>query len=108
MNSRPNGRRTAGRLTRLVWPNGTDALQLTLMALGVGPGDEVIVPANSFIATAEAVVLTGATPRFADVSPQTLLLTSESLEAAITDRTKAVIVVHLYGQMADMDALAAR
>ena len=85
--------------------NGTDALQLTLMALGIGPGDEVIVPSNTFVASAEAVVLSGATPHFADVSPQTLLLTSADLEAAITSRTRAVIVVHLYGQMPDMDAL---
>jgi len=84
--------------------NGTDALQLTLMALGIGAGDEVIVPANTFIATAEAVVLAGATPRFADVSPDTLLLTPAQLEAVITPRTAAVIVVHLYGQMPDMDA----
>ena len=85
--------------------NGTDALQLTLTALGIGPGDEVIVPANTFVATAEAVVLAGAVPRFADVSPDTLLLTPECLEAAITRRTKAVIVVHLYGQLPDMGAL---
>jgi dTDP-4-amino-4,6-dideoxygalactose transaminase len=85
--------------------NGTDALQLTLTALGIGPGDEVIVPANTFVATAEAVVLAGAVPRFADVSPDTLLLTPECLEAAVTGRTKAVIVVHLYGQLPDMGAL---
>jgi dTDP-4-amino-4,6-dideoxygalactose transaminase len=85
--------------------NGTDALQLTLTALGIGPGDEVILPANTFVATAEAVVLAGAAPRFADVSPDTLLLTPGQLAAAITRRTKAVIVVHLYGQMPDMDAL---
>ncbi len=85
--------------------NGTDALQLTLMALGIGPGDEVVVPTNTFVATAEAVVLAGATPVFADVSAQTLLVTPEALEASITGRTKAVIVVHLYGQMPDMDAL---
>jgi dTDP-4-amino-4,6-dideoxygalactose transaminase len=85
--------------------NGTDALQLTLMALGIGQGDEVIVPANTFVASAEGVVLAGATPRFADVSPKTLLLTPDDLEAAITPRTRAVIVVHLYGQMPDMDAL---
>jgi dTDP-4-amino-4,6-dideoxygalactose transaminase len=85
--------------------NGTDALQLTLTALGIGPGDEVIVPTNTFVATAEAVVLAGATPRFADVSRQTLLLTPAGLEAAITPRTRAVIVVHLYGQLPDMTAL---
>ena len=86
--------------------NGTDALLLTLMALGIGAGDEVILPANTFIASAEAVVFAGATPVFADVSPDTLLLTPEQLEAAITPRTAAVIVVHLYGQMPDMDALS--
>lgn len=85
--------------------NGTDALQLTLMALGIGAGDDVIVPANTFIASAEAVVLAGATPRFADVNPDTLLLTPAQMEAAITPRTAAVIVVHLYGQMPEMDAL---
>jgi len=85
--------------------NGTDALQLSLTALGIGPGDEVILPTNTFVATAEAVILAGAAPRFADVSPETLLLTPGTLEAAITRRTKAVIVVHLYGQMPDMDAL---
>ena len=86
--------------------SGTDALLLTLMALGIGPGDEVIVPANTFIASAEAVVLAGATPAFTDVSPDTLLLTPAQLEAAITSRTAAVIVVHLYGQMPEMDALS--
>ncbi|GIG61514.1 aminotransferase [Longispora fulva] len=85
--------------------NGTDALQLTLMALGVGPGDEVVVPTNTFVATAEAVVLAGARPRFADVSPYTLQLTPETVEAAVTPRTRAVIVVHLYGQTADMDRI---
>ncbi len=85
--------------------NGTDAIQLTLTALGIGPGDEVIVPTNTFVATAEAIVITGASPRFTDVCPDTLLLTADLLEAAITRRTKAVIVVHLYGQMPDMDAL---
>jgi len=85
--------------------NGTDALQLTLAALGIGPGDEVVVPANTFVATAEAVVLAGAAPAFADVSQHTLLLTPEHLQAAITRRTKAVIIVHLYGQMPDMAAL---
>ncbi len=82
--------------------NGTDALQLTLAALGIGPGDEVVVPANTFVATAEAVVLAGAAPVFADVSQDTLLLTPEHLQAAITGRVKAVIIVHLYGQMPDM------
>jgi dTDP-4-amino-4,6-dideoxygalactose transaminase len=87
--------------------NGTDALALTLRALDIGPDDEVIVPANTFIATAEAVVLAGATPRFADVDPGTLLLTGDGLAAAVTRRTAAVIAVHLYGQTADMDAISA-
>jgi dTDP-4-amino-4,6-dideoxygalactose transaminase len=85
--------------------NGTDAIQLILTALDIGAGDEVIVPANTFVASAEAVVLAGATPRFADVNPETLLLTAADLEAAITPRTRAVLVVHLYGQMPDMNAL---
>lgn len=87
--------------------NGTDALHLVLRALEIGEGDEVIVPANSFVATAEAVVLAGATPRFADVDPHTLLLTEEGAEAVRTSRTRAIIPVHLYGQMADVDALGA-
>ena len=84
--------------------NGTDALLLTLRGLGIGPGDEVVVPANTFVATAEAVVLAGA-PRFADVDPATALLTAGTLAAALTPRVAAVIVVHLYGQPADMDAI---
>jgi dTDP-4-amino-4,6-dideoxygalactose transaminase len=87
--------------------SGTDALQLSLTALGVGAGDEVVVPANTFIATAAAVVRAGGTPRFADVSDETLLMTPETLEEAITPRTRAVIVVHLYGQMPDMAGLTA-
>ena len=82
--------------------NGTDALQLTLTALGVGPGNEVIIPANTFIATAAAVVRAGAIPRFADVSDDTLLMTPGTLRAALTPRTRAVIVVHLFGQVAEM------
>src|SRR5262249_14143919 len=72
--------------------NGTDALYLTLLALGIGAGEEVIIPTNTFVATAEAVVLAGATPRFVDVDPDTLLMTPETLEAAIGPRTSAVIV----------------
>ena len=85
--------------------SGTDAIRIILTALGIGAGDEVIVPANTFVASAEAVVLAGATPRFADVDPRTLLLSEETMEAAITGRTRAVLAVHLYGQMPDMDAL---
>jgi dTDP-4-amino-4,6-dideoxygalactose transaminase len=86
--------------------NGTDALHLTLRALGIGPGDSVIVPANTFVATVEAVVLSGAEPRFADVDPDTLLLTVDSIVAARVETTKAVIAVHLYGQMPDMRAIS--
>jgi dTDP-4-amino-4,6-dideoxygalactose transaminase len=85
--------------------NGTDAIQVTLRAMGIGEDDEVIVPANSFVATAEAVMIAGAIPHFADVDPTTLLLTADTLNAAVTKRTRAVIVVHLYGQMANMDAV---
>jgi dTDP-4-amino-4,6-dideoxygalactose transaminase len=86
--------------------NGTDAIELTLRALGIGPGDEVIVPCNTFIATAEAVVLAGATPRFVDVDPETLLVTPEIIEAAIGPRTAAMVVVGLYGSMPAMDDIA--
>jgi dTDP-4-amino-4,6-dideoxygalactose transaminase len=85
--------------------NGTDALVLALRVLGIGPGDEVVVPSNTFVATAEAVVLAGATPRFADVDPDTLLMTAQTLKEAMRPETKAAIVVHLFGQMADMDEL---
>jgi dTDP-4-amino-4,6-dideoxygalactose transaminase len=87
--------------------SGTDALELTLAALGIGPGEEVVVPANTFIATAAAVVRAGATPRFADVSDDTLLMTPRTLAAAITPRTRAVIVVHLFGQVPDMTGILA-
>jgi dTDP-4-amino-4,6-dideoxygalactose transaminase len=85
--------------------NGTDALHLVLRALDIGPGQDVVIPGNTFVATAEAVVLAGAIPRFADVDPDTLLLTAETLKAAVTPTTTAVIVVHLFGQMADMDEI---
>ncbi len=87
--------------------NGTDALELVLAGLGVGPGDEVLVPANTFVATAEAVVTVGATPVFVDVDEDSLLITADVIEAAITPKTKAVMVVHLYGQVPDMDAIMA-
>lgn len=86
--------------------NGTDALELVLAGLGIGTGDEVIVPANTFVATAEAVVTNGATPVFVDVDPGSLLITAEAIAAAVTPSTKAVMVVHLYGQIPDMDAIA--
>lgn len=87
--------------------NGTDALELTLAGLDIGHGDEVVVPASTFVATAAAVVRAGAVPRFADVDADTLLITPETLRAAVTRRTRAVIVVHLYGQLPDMTALLA-
>jgi dTDP-4-amino-4,6-dideoxygalactose transaminase len=87
--------------------NGTDALELALRALGIGPGDEVLIPTNGFVAAAEAVVLAGAIPRFIDVDPDTLLLTAEGVEEALGDRTAAVIAVHLYGGMPNMDRLQA-
>jgi len=85
--------------------NGTDALTLTLRAMGVGRHDDVVVPANTFVATVEAVVLVGARPRFADVDPDTLLMTADTFRAAWTPRTKVVIPVHLFGQPVAMDAL---
>jgi dTDP-3-amino-3,4,6-trideoxy-alpha-D-glucose transaminase len=87
--------------------SGTEALVLALRALDVGPGDEVIVPANSFIATAEAVSLVGATPRFVDVDADTALVTAELIEPAIGPRTRAVMPVHLYGRTLDLDPIVA-
>ena len=87
--------------------NGTDSLHLILRALGIGRGDEVLVPANTFVATAEAVVLAGAVPVFVDVLPDTLLIDPAQVEAALTPRTAAVVPVHLFGQMADMASLSA-
>jgi dTDP-4-amino-4,6-dideoxygalactose transaminase len=78
---------------------------LALTGLGIGAGDEVIIPASTFVATAAAVAAAGATPIFVDVDPATLLMTASAVEAAITSRTAAVIVVHLYGQPADMDSI---
>lgn len=85
--------------------NGTDALQIAQMALGVGPGDEVIVPGFSYIATAETPAVLGAKPVYVDIEPKTYNLNPEKLEAAITSRTKAIIPVSLYGQCADFDAI---
>ncbi len=85
--------------------NGTDALLLALRALDLGSGDEIIVPANTFVATVEAVVLAGAIPRFADVAPDTGLMGAEQVEAAISDKTRAIVAVHMFGQLTDMDAL---
>ena len=87
--------------------NGTDALQIALMALGVGPGDEVITPGFTYIATAETSALLGARPVYIDIDPRTYNMDPALLEAAITPRTKAIIPVALYGQCADMDAINA-
>jgi dTDP-4-amino-4,6-dideoxygalactose transaminase len=84
---------------------GTDALVLALRALGVGPGHEVITAANSFFATAEAIVLVGATPVFADVDDTTLLIDPARVAEKIGEKTRAIVPVHLYGQCADVDAL---
>ena len=85
--------------------NGTDALQIALMALGVGVGDEVITPGFTYIATAEAVALLGAKPVYVDVDAKTYNIDVTQLEAAITPRTKAIIPVSLYGQCADFDEI---
>lgn len=87
--------------------NGTDALQIAQMALGIGPGDEVITPGFTYIATAETVALLGAKPVYVDIDPRTYNLDPALLEAAITPRTKAIIPVSLYGQCADFDAINA-
>lgn len=87
--------------------NGTDALQIAQMALGIGPGDEVITPGFTYIATAETVALLGAKPVYVDIDPRTYNLDPQLLEAAITPRTKAIIPVSLYGQCADYDAINA-
>lgn len=85
--------------------NGTDALQIAQMALGIGPGSEVITPGFTYIATAETVALLGAKPVYVDIDPRTYNLDPAKLEAAITPRTKAIIPVSLYGQCADLDAI---
>ena len=87
--------------------NGTDALQIAQMAFGIGPGDEVITPGFTYIATAETVAVLGAKPIYVDINPKTYNLDIEKLEAAITPRTKAIIGVSLYGQCADFDAINA-
>jgi len=85
--------------------NGTDALQISMMALGLKPGDEVIAPSFTFIATAEVVAVLGLTPVLVDVEPDTFNISPEAILNAITPRTKAIVPVHLFGQTADMDAI---
>jgi dTDP-4-amino-4,6-dideoxygalactose transaminase len=85
--------------------SGTEALWLALLALGIGPTDEVITVPNTFIATAEAISICGATPVFVDIDEQTYTINPDKIEAAITPKTKAIIPVQLFGQMADMDTI---
>ena len=85
--------------------DGTAALHIILRALDIGPGDEVITVSHTFIATAEAIILTGAKPVFVDIDPSTYLMDVSQIEAKITPRTKAILPVHLYGQTVDMDPL---
>jgi dTDP-3-amino-3,4,6-trideoxy-alpha-D-glucose transaminase len=87
--------------------NGTEALTIALRALGVGPGDEVVVPSFTFYASAEAVPPTGARPVFCDIDPETFCVTPETVRAALTPATKAVVVVHLFGNVAPVREIAA-
>src|SRR5439155_8638942 len=85
--------------------SGTSALHLALLALGIGPGDEVVTVPFTFVATVAAVLYTGARPVLVDVDPETLTLDPEHLERAITPRTRAILPVHIHGQPADMDPI---
>ncbi|MDA8605871.1 DegT/DnrJ/EryC1/StrS family aminotransferase [bacterium] len=87
--------------------NGTDALQIAMMALGIGPGDEVITTGFTFISTVEVVALLGAKPVLVDIDPDSFNIDAGQVEQVITERTKAIVPVHLFGQMANMTALAA-
>ena len=99
--------RYCGTEFALTVSNGTTGLHLALATLDVGPGDEVIIPDLTFVATANAVAYTGATPVLADVDPDTLCIDPASVESLVTERTKVIIPVHLYGHPADMDSLTA-
>src|ERR1039458_8831420 len=87
--------------------NGTDAITIALRAMGVGPGDQVVVPSFTFYASAEAIPPTGATPVFCDIDPATYCVTAETVRAALTPRTKAVIAVHLFGNVAPVAEIEA-
>lgn len=87
--------------------NGTDAITIALRALGVGPGDEVVVPSFTFYASVEAIAPTGATPVFCDIDPETFCLTADTVRAALTPQTKAVIAVHLFGNLAPVAEIEA-
>jgi len=87
--------------------NGTDAITIALRAMGVGPGDEVVVPSFTFYASAEAIPLTGARPVFCDIDPETFCITPETVKAALTPRTKAVIAVHLFGNVCPVKEIEA-
>jgi dTDP-4-amino-4,6-dideoxygalactose transaminase len=87
--------------------NGTDAITIALRAMGVGPGDEVVVPSFTFYASAEAIPPTGATPVFCDIDPETYCVTAETVRAALTPRTRAVIAVHLFGNVAPVAEIEA-
>lgn len=99
------GAHFTGGLECVATNSGTSGAHLGLLACGVGPGDEVIVPSFTFAATANSVALTGATPVFADIDPKTFCLDPASVEALVTERTKGIFPVHLYGQPADMAGL---
>jgi perosamine synthetase len=101
------GEQAAGGRTCVAVNSGTSALHLGLLAAGIGPGDEVIVPSFTFAATGNSVALTGATPVFADIEPDFFGLDAASVRAAVTERTKAIMPVHLYGHPFDVDAIGA-
>src|SRR5215213_570283 len=85
--------------------NGTDALTIALRALGVGPGDEVVMPSFTFYATAEAALVLGAEPVYCDIDAETFCVSPETVKAALTPRTKAIVPVHLFGNVAPVDEL---